>query len=839
MQPCEKPLPMERPAAFFCLVLAAGLIIGERFPGHLGHLLSGALPAGIGLLFLKAGHPRALLATLGVFLLLGYASIQPWVAPQLPTDHIKFRADSPRGVVTGRVAGLPGRYRGRTRLLLDVETFNQKRASGTLRLTVVGRVPDIGAGDRLQFRARIKSIRNFNNPGAFDYRRYLTFQKIWASAWVSADRIRILDKDPDFRLSDTFARVRAALSGWMAGALPGRTGGIMAALVTGDRSGIPPQSRQQFNRLGIGHLLAISGLHIGIIATVSFGCLSWLCRRVAWLVTTGRARPAAAGLTLIPVAAYGLIAGMSPSTQRAVIMVAAFLAAIILDRDQDPLNTLAAAALAIMVIHPPALFSISFQLSFTAVFTIIYGLARLPERLLKPLAASEENWLPAKIADTLAGFFWVSLFALLGTLPLAMHYFNQVSYVGILTNFIFIPLVGFVTVPLALAATGLYPLSGLLADCLLQAAGVVLARALALADQLAAYPWISARTVTLSWFEVVCVFGLTFLGLRLFKPAHRPAGSRPGDFEADRRLAWIGLAAVVLLLSGDAAYWLNRRFWHRDLRVTCIDVRQGTAVLLEFPGGATMLVDGGGYADNSVFDMGARVVAPLLWRRKILTVDTLVLSHPNSDHLNGLLFIAENFNVGEIWTNAEPADTAGYRRLTEIAREKQIPWPDYGDLPRAVNIGGARVSRLYPPDDFLSRGPGAPARNVNDNSLVLRVVQDGVAFLFTGDIMRRAENELVRQAGSRLASSVLLVPHHGSNSSSTAGFLRRVKPDIAVISVGQGNWYGFPHKAVLARLRAIGSRIYRTDRQGAIMLSTQGGRLHIETTGGQDFQTVP
>ncbi|MCP3952721.1 MAG: DNA internalization-related competence protein ComEC/Rec2 [Desulfobacterales bacterium] len=831
MKPFDRSLPQERPAAFFFLALATGLVIGDRFPGNLPLLLLGTLVVCAASRFWGSGNRQALVLTAGVFLVLGYVSLQPWVSPELPPDHIKFFMDGPPGTVTGRVVGLPEQRGIRTRFVFETETFNAGQTCGYIRLTVVGRGSEIGTGDRLQFKARVKSIRNFNNPGAFDYRRYLLFQKVWASAWVPVDRLRVLEKERDFKFKTKLGQLRATLSGWITGTLQKREGRIIAALVTGDRSGIVPQLRQQFNRLGIGHLLAISGLHIGIIATVSFGCFNWLCRRVACLVNTGRSRRAAAFLTIFPVVAYGLVAGLSPSTQRAVIMVTAFLLAIILDRQSDSLNTLAAAALIIIVAHPPSFFSVSFQLSFTAVFAIIYGLACLPEKWRKPVDPSDEKRLTARLIGVFTTFGWVSFFAIAGTLPLAMHYFNQVSYIGLLSNFIYIPLVGFITVPLGLAAALLLPVSGLLAEWFLKAAGFILARAMQLADYLNGLDWISGHTVTLNWFEVFSVLSLMIIALQLIKPrVETSANTGLTKSGRTRRIVWIGLAAVCMLLAGDVIYWLSHRFWHRDLRVTCIDVRQGSAALLEFPGGETMLIDGGGYTDNAIFDIGARVVAPFLWSRKILTVDTLVLTHPNSDHLNGLLYIAKTFKVGALWTNGESADTAGYGGLMQIIRERNIKNPVYSSLPKTVAIGGGTVSRLYPPDDFLSRKQAEAWRTTNNNSVVLKVTMDGVGFLFAGDLMQRAENELTRIAGDRLKATVLFVPHHGSNSSSSQVFLNTVEPALAIISVGRGNRYGFPPKVVLKRYRAVGSGVYRTDRQGAITLSTRGGRLEVETT---------
>ena len=278
----------------------------------------------------------------------------------------------------------------------------------------------------------------------------------------------------------------------------------------------------------------------------------------------------------------------------------------------------------------------------------------------------------------------------------------------------------------------------------------------------------------------------------------------------------------------DAGYWVARRHLNSDLRVTYIDVGQGSSALLELPGGHTALIDGGGFSDNNTFDMGARVIAPFLWRKKIQTVDTLVLSHPNSDHLNGLIFVARHFNVKTIWTNNETRSTSGYRQLQNIIAQKMIDLPDFQHMPRQQLINGVEFCFLYPPADFLARKASQKWRNTNNNSMVVKVSFGDISFLFAGDIMADAEKELVGLAGADLSSDVLLVPHHGSRSSSSQTFLSKVQPDVAVISAGWKNRFRFPHPTVLDAYDRIGCRIYRTDRNGAIMVKTDGHHLTIK-----------
>ncbi|MBW2572377.1 MAG: MBL fold metallo-hydrolase [Deltaproteobacteria bacterium] len=252
--------------------------------------------------------------------------------------------------------------------------------------------------------------------------------------------------------------------------------------------------------------------------------------------------------------------------------------------------------------------------------------------------------------------------------------------------------------------------------------------------------------------------------------------------------------------------------------------------LLELPYGHTILLDGGGFSDNRIFDVGARIIAPFLWQKKIKTVDTLVLSHPNSDHLNGLIYIAEHFNVKNVWTNHDAANTFGYKKFMDGIRDNDIHMPGYAEIFGAHDINSVHMDILYPPVDFSEKRKKEPWRNSNNNSLVLKASFGSESFLFPGDIKTRAEYELVSTAGDKLNSTVLLVPHHGSKTSSSDWFVKTVNPAVVVISSGWRSRFGFPHPSVLKRYQKIGCRVLGTARNGAISMSTDGRTLTIRPT---------
>jgi competence protein ComEC len=789
-----------------------GIIAGLYLPGLSGVLL--AICAVLLLcLFLAFKSRKARLLPLVLFFLLGYWSLQGWVAPNLPANHVSHFIDDGRWHIIGTLDGHPQRLPDRTRFTLRVEslTRNQRcyRVTGSIRVTLRAHADNIRSGDRVGCLARLKEIRSFSNPGGFDYRRYMTFRGIWAAAFVSDENLLIrlhAAKTNWFR--HALEGLREAVSDLIERACPQEVRGLLKALLIADRSEILPEIREVFNRTGIAHLLAISGLHIGMVATVAFFGFRILLARSQKILLAGWVTRAAAVMSALPVLFYGFLAGMSPATQRAVIMVMVFLLALLFERERDTVNTLAVAALVILIINPSALLEISFQLSFIAVFAILYVLEHLA--FVSKLRTSSRT-----VLRRLAFFLLVSAAAILGTLPVTLYYFNQTSLIGMFANCLMVPLVGFLVVQLGLLAVLLLPIIPTGAFWIMKTAGIIMQGGLALAIPVSKYSFSAVRTVTPTLIEIGLYYALAWT-LFNFRRV---------------RFAKAVLIGIALLVSADTAYWAKQRFGNHDLTVTFMDVGQGNAALLELPGGGCVLVDGGGFYDNR-FDVGARVVAPVLWRKKIATIDTIVLSHPDPDHLNGLLFIASNFNVQEVWMNQDYVLSEPYHEFLQIISERHIRIIELKELMKPKTMHGVQFQCFYPPSDFLAKRGKDTWRTTNNNSLVLKISFDEVSFLFPGDIEAEAEKELTALAGSALKSDVLLVPHHGSKSSSTPEFLKYVDPTIAVISAGWKNAFGFPHQKILKRYEAHGCQIFRTGHNGAITITTDGTSLKVKPQQG-------
>ena len=796
-----------RPLVALAAAHMVGIALGNLLPMGLWPGLAASAAAACTMLAALFRRRPAAFSPLLLLAGLGYLALQPALCPQPPAGHIAGRIDAGRCRVVGTIAAAPRVAAGRQRFVIGVEQSSLGDDSlvdtaGRLRVTAAGDDPLLHRGDRVRFQAHIRGFRNFENPGGFDYRRHMALQGIRASAYLRAEDLVVLESAAFCPVD----RLREAFAAFVDRRIEMPAAALLKALLVGDRRGIDPEIREWFIRAGVAHILAISGLHVGIVAGAAFFVFCRLFAFVPLFLRRGWTRKASALLTVGAVVGYGLLAGMSPSTQRAVVMVCAFMAALVFGRQTDPVNTLALAATAILIFDPAALFSVSFQLSFAAVFAILYGLE--PDR--RP--SFFEGRVPALLYKP-ALFFYVSLLAVLGTLPLTAFYFNRISVVGLAANVVAIPLIGFLAVPIGLCCALVFPVSPAAAGVGLQAAAGALDVAVSGIGLFAELPFAAPRVVTPSLFEI----GLYYLLMAAVLNLHR------------RKWARLLAAAALFLAAADACYWIQERLWHADLRVTSIDVGQGSASLVELPRGGVLLIDGGGFSDNRIFDVGAAVVGPLLWRKKIRTVDTVVLSHPNSDHFNGLVFILENFRVKQVWTNGEAADTAGYLRFAEAVRNSGAPAPAFDRIPRRRRLGGVDWVLLYPPTGFIERTRAGPWRDPNNNSIVLKATLGKVSFLFPGDVMAAAEQELAKNGCRRLSSTVMAAPHHGSRSSSTAAYLNCVDPEVVIVSSG---WYRrryFPHPVVRERYRNRGVDLYCTHRHGAVTVTTDGSRYWVET----------
>jgi competence protein ComEC len=810
-----------RPLIPVTLTLLAGIGLGAFCPGRVLFVSVVALICALIVLALVLTRRPAIVLPLLFCAAVGYLLPQPWLAARLSENHVSRFADQQQWRITGTIRDRPHVQSRRAQFSLAAERLQRGNRDiavrGNIRVTVGGKITGLRRGDPVTFSGRLKPIRNFNNPGRFDYVRFMSLDDTRVRTYTAGERI--LNSAP-FRSADEASPINGVRDGIlnkMETALAGRSPdavALLAALIVGERGALRPELREAFNRSGMAHLLAISGLHVGMVAAVVFGLSAWCLAWLPPLLRRAWTRRVAAACAFLAVLAYGVLAGLSPATQRALVMSSAALLTFWVNRRHDWGNALAVAALIILLVMPPVVLGPSFQLSFAAVLAILGG-----SSLLRPAVPEADDSWALRTRRRLTALVWVSLLATLGTLPLVMYYFNQVSLVGPAANIVAVPAVGCLVLPAGLLGVVFSFFSPALAALCWQVAALTLEALLILVHTIAAWPPAAIKTITPTIVEIALWAGVMMLA---FNWRHR-------------RLRIATLTILLIAIALDVGYWTQRRFDRHRLTVQVIDVGQGSANLLQLPGGYTVLIDGGGFGDNEAFDVGKLIVAPFLWRQKIKTVDLVVSTHTDSDHLNGLLYILEHFNVGEVWSNQEPCAVARCRKWQEIIQRRKITHPPFGELALETERKGVRFVLLNPPLDFLTLGRSERWRNANNNSLVLQVAWGGTSFLFTGDIGQRAEADILkRQRVERLRSTILIVPHHGSRTSCSQAFLEAVRPHEAIIPAGWDNRYGFPHPLVLERLDKMECRTWRTDLYGAVRIVTNG-----KTYEAKGFQQPP
>jgi competence protein ComEC len=762
--------------------------------------------------------------------------------PERTAYGLQFDLETRRVESRGRAHAVTGRIRLRLQVPDDAESLALAEDS---RLRY---------GDSIRTLVLLRKPRVYQNPGSFDFRRWL--EAVQDVSWAGSIKSpHVIEKIPGNapKLGALLHAVRRRLLQGIDRLYPpwsaeGRYGAIAKAVLLGDRSSLDSDTIESFRRTGLYHLLVISGLHVGLLALLAALVLRRFPLSESWRTV----------LVLVLLCAYTALVELRAPTLRATLMISAYLVGRLLYRERSLLNAVGLAALALLVYRPAWLWESGFQLSFSAALVIaglaVPILARTTEPYRRALwNVQDVDWdaslaprqaqfrlsvrkamagLQARLAffqrhPTLAAsavtapprmllwaanillFSAILQFALL--LPMA-ETFHRVTYAGIALNALAIPLMTLLLalgVPTMLLGATLPGLGAWLA----KVTALVMQALLTLTDLPGLPAWLSYRVAEPPlWVSVAFALSLVATAWAV--------GRR-------RRLFWISLAASVILGVVISLHPFSPRLPVGEIAVTALDCGGGDAIFVVLPDRTTLLVDGGGAREGAFrgrrWDAGEEIVSPYLWAQGVKRVDVVVLTHAHEDHLGGLAAIFRNFRVGEFWHGSNPP-TPAYLALLEEAERRGVRSRQVAAGERIL-LGGASVEILWP----SAAQPGLRPPS-NDDSVVMRITSGEASLLLTGDISEAVEEELLR-SGAPLSSHVLKVAHHGAGSSSCASFLARVSPQVALVSVESRNPNNLPNPATLARLRLAGTRVYRTDLDGAVTAEMRGPRLSVRAYG--------
>ena len=758
-----------------------------------------ALLASLAAAWLAHGRRKdrlSLALALGAVLFIGW-SLYAWEDSRYERNPVRTFAPDGYADFTGRLYRAASFGVDRTHLYLRVEKISVRgqstAARGNLRVAVLH--PSVypsplayRTGDRVFVSAKViphHDFRNFSESRLAGLRKNLRLHN--QALTKSSLLVRREPQSGGISIPAAISASRLALQRNIEehfSAPDGRSlsqqGAVLEAMLLGERGRMDEETTAALQRSGLFHLIAISGAHIGIISVLFFSVLRFfrMPKRASYLVL------------IVFLLFYSLLVEGRASVFRATIMALAYLLGRLLWRESRLLNTISGSAFALLLTNPFYLFDIGFELTFAATLSIILFYRKLLGALPR---------LPLRMSE----LFAVSLTAQLGVLPIIAAAFNRVTFAALVLNFPAIPLVG-VVMAAGFAFLAVSPLSGGLAALMAPVLRFLVDVFLWIARSLDPVPAASFR---IPGPRVPVVVGYyLFLLLLLARPR----------FKGQKPLVALAFAAFGLTLVTSP---FPARF-SPSLRTTLLDVGQGDAILVEFPGRKKMLVDGGGVPDAG-FDIGENVVSPFLWRLGVKKLDYLVLTHAHPDHFNGLMSVARNFRAAEFWEAFSPEETPAYSTLKGILGKACVRRRVFRGFERRE--GAVRIEALHPE-------PAAPLeRKVsNDDSLVLRLTQDGQSILLASDVGSEAERDIVLSCPG-IRSRVLKSPHHGSRTSSSAEFLGAVRPEIVIISAGRSPSSGVLHPDVIERYRAAGARILRTDHDGAIEITFDGRGLFIRT----------
>ncbi|QGG47918.1 DNA internalization-related competence protein ComEC/Rec2 [Heliorestis convoluta] len=825
---------MQRPLVVFVLYMAMGVAFGiahgeyYRYPlsqDVIGLWLSLTIIAallfyvGDAYLFPKQGHflrphkamPARWLLYLLIFTMAWFYSYQQAL---IPSDL----AEEENKAIYGKVVSVQERP---TQLLFDLRRPDGEKIR--VKYTGPPLPQEVVIGQALSLSGTIYVPSQRRNPGAFDYQAYLWRQGIAREMTLrSPESIRFLDSEDRNSLVMALGAKASSLRNQMISFIqnhgPPSASGVIGGIIFGGQEGLTEEDREVFRITGVAHAFAVSGTAVGVLAGTVMVLLrsgrQW--RLPIWpsiLITT----------TILFF--YGFMTAFPPSVQRAVLMALGGLLAYGFQKKADPPTMMAAAAMAILLYNPLMLGDIGFQMSFAATWGILYFLPLFQQWL------GGRN-LPFYLKGPIA-ILALSLAAQLAVAPLTIYYFNLLSLSGFVANLV---------AGLFIATVITFGFAIFLLLFLWETGASYLLTSLALIVEITTYLLRKLSTIPGAALTVATPHPLLMVAYYLALIVSREVylNNISPKVLASFQRALLPASAIILLL-----FLVPSLFTPATVKVTFIDVGQGDAIFIETPEGKRILIDTPGpvgyqralgqetskenqlltaLANRRPYDPGEKVVAAFFNHKGIGHIDLIINTHADQDHIGGLLYLVQNFSVGQLILSPPPKEVFTYEELKSIALDKKVPiWESPAPLSDISPDKRVALTVLYP-------GERSPQANINDSSIVLLLQHQNVHMLFTGDLEIEGQRELAslaKQGKVDLRAEVVKIPHHGSKFFDEL-FVKETEAQIAVITVGR-NYFGHPSSEALEAWDSIGSTLLRTDLHGAVTIESNGRRIWYET----------
>ena len=710
-------------------------------------------------------------------------------------NHISVFNDVPSLVSIEGVIKSPADVRPQfVKYTIDVDTiwvdFRPYYTTGKCLVSVWDKNIHLQYGDRILAKGRLTAPPDSRNPGEFDYQKHLAAQEIFCMMNVfSGSSIAMVNRgEGNWLAREIVYPVRKYFVRMVDAAIPYEQGTLLKGLLVGASGEIDYELRQAFANVGVVHVLAVSGLHVGFVLLGLMFVLQLL----------NIPDPYKSIIILFGLYFYAHLTGFHAPVVRASIMAGILVLGRVFKRKAQPLNSISLAGFVILALNPLELFQVGFQLSFCAVTGIIL----IYEKLYGLFKSSFFSWEETgnRFQSNLLILFFVSLAAQLATLPLTIYYFGRIPILSLLANVVVVPFVGII-VGLGFIAI----LSGLLwfpmGIGFATTNGVLLKVLITIVQAGSSSPFSHVEVSRPS-----AIFMLVYFSALLLFIFWQHIKSRKA------------LIMVIIFLLNTAVYTNLQA--KSNLKLLFFDVGQGDSALVTFPNGKNMLIDAGDQTEH--IDYGERVILPFLKRNGIDRIDNILITHNHSDHVGGVAVLLEKLNVGRVLKSTFQ-DTSYFETLVDsVAKMNDIPVKRLMQGDTLLIDKNVLILVLHPSRRFLKAFNGTI--NLNNTSVVIKMHYGTTSFLFTGDAEVEAE-EAMSHFGPLLQSDVLKVGHHGSATSSSETFRHLVNASTGIVSVKKYNRFGLPSEATIAAYKKDGVSVYRIDETGAIQLESNGNKV--------------
>ena len=667
-----------------------------------------------------------------------------------------------------------GKYVININEIKDKSTYTKVKEKIVLK--IIGNI-EIELGDEITFEGKLNEPQENTNPMLFNYKLNLISNKIYTTMTIKDYSIIKINKENKVFRYKVKANFREDIEAIFDINLKDENSALMKSIILGEYSYLEEENVEKYRTLGLAHILAVSGLHIGIIS----GFLIYLFSHL------GIKRKLNIAITLSIIWFYGYLIGFPPSLLRANIMFSILFYAQTLAEPYDSINTVFFAVFILLIINPMWLFNLGFQLSFIATFSIIYFTPKI-----------QKSFYPYrnKITYALSGLLGVQI----GLLPIQAYYFNQIPVFSIFSNLIIAPILS-LSLILGGIMVGLFYSLPILITFIGSILDLILSLQFNLVNLLYGLPFGEIKAYSPNYFEIILYYVFVLVIFRVIKL----------DKINTNIKKVIVYYLVILLLFNYIALLTDS-----SIEIQFIDVGQGDSILINTKTGSYLVDTGGNIMDS--FDVGKNITLPYLMKIGVNKLDGVFITHFDDDHCKALPVLMDNIKIKNILISYEDDGNMVYNEIKNsgipltILKENDLIWLDKN----------TSIKVLSPNEDVIKRGLKG-----NNLSLVFLLSYYDKEILFTGDMEKEVEWQLINKFENPI--DIIKVPHHGSNTSSTEEFLNRINPSIGIISVGKNNFYGHPKEEVLNRYNILDTKLYRTDTMGMIRVKLNKEDINVET----------